>query len=259
MKKQSIFRMAIVSLSFWTLIISLPGAAFATGEYNGVWLGPETVNVPNYGSTTEITGTVVYQQDQDTLNFWDPLFGSIDLKRSGNQWVLPSPISTVYMGYSTRITSVTISFPSTNHMTGNITAEVQGVVATGTLSHTKQTCQNLTNGLTVAGISGATESLRCYEINIPSGATNLDVQTWGGTGDCDLLQVYHRPDFDYYISENYGNKEQILVASPHAGKWYIGLMGFQSYAGLNLKASYTATSEVKSMPWMLLLLKNKNN
>lgn len=238
MKKKSLSKMAIVFLSLLILIINLPGIVFALGEYNGVWLGPETVTVPNYGSETEITGTVVYQEDQNTLNFWDPLFGSVDLIRSGNQWVLASPIWTTYMGYSAKITSVSITFPSTSSMTGKITAEVQGVIGIGTLSHTKQSCQNLANGVAISNISGAADSVRCYAINIPSGATNLDVQTWGGNGDCDLIQVYYRPDFDNYTSENSGNQEQITVASPPPGKWYIGVLGWESYSGVNLKASY---------------------
>jgi PKD repeat protein len=187
---------------------------------------------------TETTGTVTYQEDQSTLSFWDSLFGSVDLVRSGNQWVLPSPISTTYLGYPATVTSIILAFPSTSYMTGTLTVELLGVVATGTLSHTKQSCQNLTNGATLSGLSGAEDSLRCYEINLPSGATNLNVQTSGGVGDCDLILVYHRPYFGFYTSENFDNQEQIFGAFPNSGKWYIGLTGFENYSGLNLSVSY---------------------
>lgn len=235
---KSFLRMTIIFLSLWILIINLSGIVFAAGEYDGVWLGPETITVPSYGLVTETTGTVIYQEDQNTLNFWDPMFGAVNLTKSGTQWILPSPIWTTYMGYSAQITSIRITFPSTSYLTGSITIEVQGVTGTGTLSHTKQSCQNLTNGTTLSGISGAEDSLRCYEIIVPAGATKLDVETWGGVGNCDLVQVYHRPDFDYYASENFGNQEQISVTSPPSGKWYIGLLGWEDYAGVNLKASY---------------------
>ena len=95
------------------------------------------------------------------------------------------------------------------------------MIGTGSLPHTKQACQNLTNGTTLSGISGAEDSLRCYELDLPSGSTDLDVQTWGGSGDCDLYLIYHRPDFDFYTSENWDNQEQITLATPYPGKWYV--------------------------------------
>jgi hypothetical protein len=110
------------------------------------------------------------------------------------------------MGYSAKITSITITFSSTGFLTGAITAEVQGIIAKGTLSHTRQSCKTLANGSTVSGISGATDSVCCYEINLPLGASNLDARTWGGSGDCELIQIYHRSGFDNYSSDNYGNQ-----------------------------------------------------
>lgn len=255
MKSKINLRITIIILSVLVLLLNLPGSGFALGEYDGVWLGPETVNVPGYEPETETTGTVIYQANQNTLNFWDPLFGSVDLIKSGNQWVLPSPIQTTYMGYLATVTSAIVTFPSNNYLTGTITAEVQDVIATATLSHTKQPCQNLANGETLSGLSGAEGSLRCYAINLPVGTTNLDVQTWGGSGDCDLIVIFHRPDFDLYTSEDDANQEQITVTSPNSGKWYIGLDGWGSYSGLNLNVSYQA----KTMPWVQLLLLKKDD
>lgn len=238
MKNITRLRVVIATLYVWLLIINLPGTVFAIGEYDGVWVGPEVVEVSGVELINETTGTVIYQEDQDTLGFWDPMFGSVDLVRSGNQWLLPSPISTSYAGYEATVTSLVLTFDSSSHLTGTLTVEVLGVVGTGFLSHSKQSCQNLTNDTTISGLSGAEESLRCYEIDLPSGATNLAVQTAGGVGNCDLILVYHRPDFDYYTSENSDNQEQIFVASPNSGKWYLGLVGWESYSGLNLTVSY---------------------
>jgi hypothetical protein len=231
-----------VSAFVLSFAFALEALSFGVGEYDGVWLGPETVNVPGYGSITETTGTVIYQKDQNTFSFWDSLFGSVDLIRSDNQLVLPSPKSTIYDGYSATITSATLTFSSASYLTGTITVEFLGVVGTGTLSHTKQSCQNLTNGSTISGLSGAEDTLRCYAIDLPMGATNLDIHTWGGSGDCDLIVMFHRPDFDLYTSENAANQEQIEVASPNSGKWYIGVDGFESYSGLNLSVSYVGLS-----------------
>lgn len=42
------------------------------------------------------------------------------------------------------------------------------------------------------------------------------------------------------------NQEQITSASPNAGKWYVILYGYQSYAGLNLSVSYVQISAPSS-------------
>jgi len=224
---------------FLFLIINMPDSLSAAGEYNGIWVGPETVTVPAYGVTiTETTGTVFYQENDNALHFFDPLFGAVPLVKSGSKWILPSPIWTTFAGYQAYLTEVSITFHSSSFLTGSITVEILGVTGAGTLSHTKQSCQSLTNDSTVSGLSGGAESIRCYEIDLPSGATNLSVETWGGSGDCDLALIYSRPGFDFYFSENWHNSEQITLSTPNFGKWYILLGGFESYSGVNLSVSY---------------------
>ena len=87
MRRQRLITFAVVCVL--VLIINTPGPLFAIGEYNGVWAGPETVTVPGYGSATETTGTVIYQEDQNTLYFFDPLFGAIQLIKSGSSGSFP--------------------------------------------------------------------------------------------------------------------------------------------------------------------------
>jgi hypothetical protein len=242
------------SACLFVLIINMPVSLFALGEYNGIWVGPENVNVGNE-SITITTGTVIYQENEDTLHFFDPLFGAVQLAKSDGQWVLPSPIWTNFEGYQVYVTKFSITFPTYSYLTGSITVEVDNVTGTGSLSHTKQSCQSLTNDSTISGISGGMDSVRCYEIDLPSGASNLNVQTWNGSGDCDLYLIYHRPNFDYYLSENWYNQEEITLATPNPGKWYIILYGWESYSGLNLSVSYDElVSSNKSMPWIPLLL-----
>ena len=231
---------ALVAL--FVLIINKPVTLFATGEYDGVWVGSVSIDVPGVLSFTDATGTMVYQENENTLYFFDSLFGAVQLVKSGGNWVLPSPIWTTFLGYQAYVTETSITFHSSSYLTGSITAEVVGVTGTGSLSLTKQSCQSLTKDSTVSGISGGTESVRCYEIGLPSGANNLNVQTWGGSGDCDLLLIYHRPSFDFYSSENMANKEEINLTSPNSGNWYIILLGVGSYSGLNLKVSYVVIS-----------------
>ena len=231
----------LLTFAFVFVLVSLintPASVFAIGEYDGLWVGPETITLPGYGSLTETTGTIIYQEEQNELYFFDSLFGTIQLIKSNNQWILPSPIWTTFEGYQAYLTEVSITFHSSSYLTGSITVMIEGVTGTGSLSHNKSTCQNLTNGTTLSGISGSEDSLRCYEVDLPSGSTDLTVQTWGGSGDSDLYLIYHRPNFDFYSSENWENQEEITLPSPDPGKWYIVLYGFESYSGLSLRASY---------------------
>jgi hypothetical protein len=105
----------------------------------------------------------------------------------------------------------------------------------------------LQNGIPVVA-AGSTESSLHFKIALPSGASNLVITTSGGLSeqDCDLFALYRAPatydifldDYLSYFSENYGNTEQVSVATPQAGDWYIMLYGFSAYSSVTLKASY---------------------
>ena len=143
-----------------------------------------------------------------------------------------------------------ITFQSESRLTGLVTLIMEGVNASATLNHNKYGCQTLKNGSNLSGLSGETDTARCYQIDLPAGARDLNIKTWGGSGDCDLYLIYHRPDFDEYSSEEYGNEEEIVLPAPQSGRWYAILYGFDDYSGLSLKTSYVAPVT----PWIPLLL-----
>ena len=97
-RKMGLIKFALVCAM--VLVINTPESILAAGEYDGVWLGPMTITVPGVGTTTETTGSVFYQEDENKLHFYDFLFGTVELIKSGSQWVLPSPITTtiVFLG-----------------------------------------------------------------------------------------------------------------------------------------------------------------
>jgi hypothetical protein len=103
----------------------------------------------------------------------------------------------------------------------------------------------LSNGVTVTGISGATNSVRYYRISVPSGQSTLTVQIWGGLGDCDLyvkrgsIPTLSSWDYRPYLT---GNNETVTVNNPLAGDWYIMLHGWSSYSGVSLRATYAYAS-----------------
>jgi hypothetical protein len=257
MKKiSSRYKTFVVACATAVVIFSV-SSALAVGEYNGVWVGVDTISIPGQVPFDETTGTVIYQENENELFLYDPLLPALRLIKSGNNWVLPSPIWVDYMDYPARLTSVVITFQGVSRLTGSVSLEVEGISASAALSHNKYTCQTLLNGSSLSGLSGADDSARCYQIDLPSRARNLNIRTWGGSGDGDLYLIYHKPDFDEYLSDNIGNVEEVSLAAPHPGRWYSILFGYDSYSGLNLSASYVdpaSKPRPTTMPWIPLLL-----
>ncbi|MBW7932857.1 MAG: Ig-like domain-containing protein [Gemmatimonadaceae bacterium] len=102
----------------------------------------------------------------------------------------------------------------------------------------------LTSGTAVTSLAGAAGDARLYRIDVPSGATNLNVQTTGGTGDVDLyVRSGQAPTFSVYTckSTNPATAEQCQVSSPATGTWYILLQGFAAYSGVSLTATVTTS------------------
>jgi hypothetical protein len=109
----------------------------------------------------------------------------------------------------------------------------------------------LQNGVPVSGISGATGSEQFWTMSVPAGATNLQFQTSGGTGDADLyVRFGSAPTTATYdcgpVTSD--NNETCTFASPAAGTWHVMVQGYAAYSGATLVGSYqtcTSTSEVE--------------
>jgi len=108
----------------------------------------------------------------------------------------------------------------------------------------------LTNGVPLTGLSGAAASETFYRIDVPAGQDDLEILTTGGTGDVDLyVRRGALPTTTSYDYRPYkvGNEETVAVTSPAAGTWYIMLRGYASYAGVTLKATYTAAVTIVNL------------
>ena len=107
----------------------------------------------------------------------------------------------------------------------------------------------LQNGVAVSGISGATGSQQFWTINVPAGASDLKIQTSGGSGDADLyVRFGSAPTTATYDCKSEGstNAETCSVASPAAGTWHVMLYGYAAYSGLTLVGTVCkATSDVE--------------
>jgi len=233
-------KLRILFLCSLTIFIGLPPRLFAQGQFDGVWSGVENITFREQ-NFSEVTGSIVFQENDSTIFLFDPLFPQgVRLVKSGNQWILPSPISIVYYGVRVTFNTMSMAFRGNSQLNGTIKFTGAESPGTATLSFQKSACSSLSMGSTLSNLFGSVDSVKCYEVVLPQGAQNLSVRTWGGSGDADLLLVYHRPTFDYRLSENEFNNEQVAVDVPDAGKWYVVIYGFDHYTGLNLRVTYTS-------------------
>ena len=112
----------------------------------------------------------------------------------------------------------------------NVTASFNTSTGGGTITPLAQT-----------NLSGASGSFQYFSVAVPAGATNLSIQTSGGTGDVDLyVRFGQSPTRSAYdcLSDNYGNTEICTASNPTAGTYYIMLEGYVAFSGLTLTASY---------------------
>ncbi len=130
--------------------------------------------------------------------------------------------------------------------TGNCT------IAAGTSSASVTASFNTSGGggttvtpLLQTNISGATGSLQFFSVAVPTGATNLKIQTSGGTGDADLyVRFGQTPTTTLYECGSFfvGNNESCDVPFPNVGTYHIMLEGYTAFSGLTLTASYQTST-----------------
>jgi len=103
----------------------------------------------------------------------------------------------------------------------------------------------LENGVPLGNLSGAEDSQTFFTIDVPPGATNLQVQIGGGSGDADLyVRFGAEPTLSTYDCRPFrnGNSETCTFSSPASGTWHIMLNGWTSYSGVSLVAGFDEPS-----------------
>lgn len=94
-------------------------------------------------------------------------------------------------------------------------------------------------------ISGATGSATYYYIDVPANAASLGINLSGGSGDADIyVSQGQKPTTTSYQCRPYqnGNNESCNFTAPAAGRWYVMVQGYSSYANAQLTASYNLGS-----------------
>jgi endonuclease I len=101
----------------------------------------------------------------------------------------------------------------------------------------------LQNGVPVTGLAASTGQSLLYTLSVPAGASGLQFDASGGSGDADLYVRFGAApttstfDCRPYL---YGNTESCAFATPQAGTWYVMLRAYSSFSGASLVAHYTA-------------------
>jgi uncharacterized protein (TIGR03437 family) len=102
------------------------------------------------------------------------------------------------------------------------------------------------------GLSGIASSETFYRIVVPPGGSGLQVKLEGGSGDADLVVRRDRAPvcqvFEDYVSDRcfyeqgsfrFGNREDVTIAAPQAGDWYINVTSATGYSGATLTTILT--------------------
>lgn len=93
-------------------------------------------------------------------------------------------------------------------------------------------------GVSIAGGAG---SSTYYYIDVPANASSLAINLAGGSGDADIfVSQGQKPTSTNYQCRPYksGNNESCSFSAPAAGRWYVMVQGYSSYANAQLTASY---------------------
>jgi serine protease len=100
----------------------------------------------------------------------------------------------------------------------------------------------LTNGSLSINWAGSIGESLLFAIDVPAGAKNLNLRTFGGTGDVSLfVKRGAAPGSDAdFRSVKPGNSESVVIAAPAEGTWYLRVLGVKDFAKVSVIASFKA-------------------
>jgi serine protease len=205
--------------------VAAPGGDTTTTA-NGV------LSTLNSGTTSP--GSDTYEFFQGTSMATPHVAGVVALMLSRNSALTPDEVET-------RLKSSTRAFPASCSQCGtgivNALAAVNAATGGGGGGGSE-----LQNGVAVANLSGASGAELRYTMNVPAGASNLQFQISGGSGDADLyVRFGSAPTTSTYSCRPYlnGNNETCTFAAPQAGTYHVLVRGYSAFSGLTVRGSFT--------------------
>jgi hypothetical protein len=148
-----------------------------------------------------------------------------------------------------RIAAATWNLKSTRYCLAMLLLAIPGGLARG--DEVTPFPKQIQRGQIVGRLNLPADHLEVWRVDIPEGARNLVIKTWGGTGDCDLLErAGAHPTPDNYDRASLGitNNERIEIAAPTPGPNYVGLWARQAVTGLAVSMTYQITHSVDDLP-----------
>ncbi|ARD45430.1 S8 family serine peptidase [Colwellia sp. PAMC 21821] len=100
----------------------------------------------------------------------------------------------------------------------------------------------LANGVAKTNLAGSASQELSFTMDVPAGATDLNFNMAGGTGDADLYVKFgSAPTTSSYDCRPYkgGNAESCPIASAQAGTYHVKVIGYSAFTGVNLTGSFT--------------------
>ncbi|MEW6998532.1 S8 family serine peptidase [Colwelliaceae bacterium BS250] len=105
------------------------------------------------------------------------------------------------------------------------------------------TGNELENGTAKTSLSSSTEL--SFTMQVPAGATDLNFDMTGGTGDADLYVKFgSAPTSSSYDCRPYkgGNIESCPISTVQAGTYYVKVVAYSAFSGVSLTGSFTEPS-----------------
>ncbi|MCH8617518.1 pre-peptidase C-terminal domain-containing protein [Undibacterium sp. TS12] len=260
-----------ISESVWSCTSASSCQQSANGGAGG---GPSlTTNAPSWQINSGVLGSSTKRGTPDISFDADPASGALVIVNGSNQQIggtsLAAPIFTGFWARVQSMNNNSLPFPAaaiyqkaastpgmfydiTSGSNGGYTAKAGWDYASGygslnmanfaaAMGSTPPPPNVLVKDVPITGINVATGGNLVYTFAVPSGATNLTFKTSGGTGDADLyVQVGSAPTTSAYLQKSDGSTttENITIAAPTAGTYYVLLNGYTAASGVSLVASY---------------------
>ncbi|SEL94242.1 serine protease [Colwellia chukchiensis] len=146
-----------------------------------------------------------------------------------------------------KATAIDLDAPGRDDKTGYglVQAKAASDALATSCSTTPPTGNVLLNGITKTNLTAVTSETLAFTMEVPAGATELNFDMVGGTGDADLYVKFgSAPTSTSYDCRPYksGNTESCPINQAQEGTYYVHLVAYSAFSGVNLTGSFTQGS-----------------